>query len=216
MVLPKTYSMIERVLRSGFLMLCAFAFLTCDESLPIYAPPENVLGLSVTTIEQLNDHIAPPGQQVVHLVLVGENIHDEVFLDSVNVKGSLRIWWKRKPSRYRTLYLSEKNFSDRTLIHNKKLMLVPGQKFSIDVYWDLRSDGGLYLPEEMDFARLTQHACGYNVACSYPEDFVVETSLNVYDRLGYVSAPPREFVFVGRICPNCGFPPCPAPAGGCQ
>ncbi|MBI1807589.1 MAG: hypothetical protein HYR76_11115 [Ignavibacteria bacterium] len=159
--------------------------------------------------------MAPPGAQIVHFVVIGENAHDEVFQDSVDVKGSVTIWWKRKPNRSRTVYITEKNFTDRNLIHNKKLLLVPGQKFSLDIYWDLRTDFGLYLPDEMDFSRLRQRSCASNVACATPEDFVVEVSLNIFNRLGYVLAPAREFKFIGRACVNCGYPPCTVPVGGC-
>ena len=87
-------------------------------------------------------------------------------------------------------------------------LLIPGQQFSLDVTWNLRSDDGIYLPSEMDFTRLRQRYCDPNVRCANPENFVVEVSLNVYDRLGYISAPAKVFVFVGRTCDAPGYPPC--------
>lgn len=189
-------------------VLCMTFSLSCEETLPTYTPPQNVLALRVTTVEQLNDHIAPPGRQQVHLILVGENIHDEVFQDTVNFKGSMRIWWKRKPGRFKTIFLSEKNLTDRSLVHNRKMLLIPGQQFSLDATWNLRGDDGVYLPSEMDFSKLRQRYCDPNVRCATPEEFVVEVSLNVYDRLGYISAPPREFTFIARTCDNGGAPPC--------
>jgi hypothetical protein len=190
------------------LIVAALYALSCKEELPTYVAPQNVLALSVTTIEQLSDHVAPPEAQVVHLVLTGENVFDEVFMDSVDVKGTMTIWWKRKPDRSRTIYLTEKNMTDRSLIHNQRLMLVPGQTFSMDVDWDLRSDDDIYLPSEMDFLFARKRYCEHNVICSNPEVFVVEVSLNVYNRLGYLSAPPREFTFIGRMCVLSGYPPC--------
>jgi hypothetical protein len=188
--------------------LGAIVSLSCNEHLPVYAPPAKVLDLSVGMIEQLNDHVAPPGRQMVHVVLVSENIYDEVFQDSVNIKGSVRIWWKRKPSRFRTIYLTEKNFISRSLIHNRKLMILPGQQVTFDFYWDIRSDDGVYLPSEMDISEARKRVCATNVYCYTPEVFVIEASLSIYDRLGYISAPAKEFTFVGRIC-RCGaYPPC--------
>ncbi len=192
------------LLTAGLLVFLA----ACNESLPTYAPPQNVLALRVTTVEQLNDHVAPPGRQEVHLVVVGENVHDEVFQDTVDIRGSMLIWWKRKPDRFRTILLSEQNLSDRTLVHNRKMLLTPGQQFSMDVVWNLRTDDGIYLVSEMDFTKLRQRYCDPNVRCANPEEFVVEVSLNVYNRLGYIAAPSKEFTFVGRTCDVGGYPPC--------
>lgn len=190
------------------LLALSLLVLSCDERLPTYVAPANVLALRVTTIEQLNDHFAPPGNQEVHLVIVGENVHDEVFQDTVDFRGSVRIWWKRKPGRFKTIFLSEKNLTDRTLVHNRKMLLVPGQQFSMDVLWNLRSDDGIYLPSEMDFLKFRQRSCDPNVHCATPEEFVVEVSLNVFDRLGYIGAPAKEFTFIARACNVEGYPPC--------
>lgn len=181
--------------------------LSCKESLPTYVPPQHVLSISVSSIQQLNDHIAPPGHQEVQLTISGENTFDEVFEDTVDFKGTMVIWWQRKPDRYKTFYLSEKNLSDPSLVHDRQMLLIPGQQFSMNLVWDLRSDDGVYLPAEMDFANLRQRYCDPNVRCANPEIFVVEVSLNVYDRLGYISASAKEFTFIGRECDHDG-PPC--------
>jgi hypothetical protein len=199
----------------GLLLFCMaiFGCLTCNESLPDYHSPGNVLAVRTSTYEQLNDHIAPPNHPLVHFVVLCQNVHDEVFWDSVDVKGTMRIWWKRKPSRYRTLSLTEKNFTDRTLIRNGKLLLAPGQQFSLDTYWDMKSDFGQFLPEEMDWSNPKLKYCAANVYCAPPEIFVVEVTLNIYDRLGAVIAPAREITIIGRACVCGGYPPCGV--GGC-
>ena len=188
---------------------------TCEESLPVYKFPDRILSLQITKTEQLSDQIAVPGKQMVHFQVTGQNIFDDIFQDQVDVKGTMRIWWKRKPSRYRTLYLTEKNFSNRSLIQNGRLTLLSGQKFTLDAYWNIKTDDSLYLPN-MDMIYQPTHPCASNVACGEPEIFVVECSLSVYDRLGFVQAPAFEFLFVKRECVHCGLPPCPTPAGGCQ
>ncbi len=191
-----------------FLLTLSILSISCKESLPVYVPRNKVIAIRVSKIEQLNDHIAPPNRPMVHLVIQGENIYDEIFWDSVNIKGSMRIWWKRKPVRYRTIYLTEKNLTDPTLIRNRKMMLLPGQRFSLEAYWDVRSDDGIFLPNEMDFSYLLKRYCEHNVACGSPEDFVVEVSLNVYDRLGYLVAPSVQFIYKPRACVCPVFPPC--------
>ena len=199
-----------------FLIICCALFsITCEETLPTYVAPQNVIGVRTTEVEQLNDHVAPPSSPLVRLVFVAENIHDEVFQDSVNIQGTVDIIWIRKPTRRRRLYISERDVVDRNLIRNGKMILVPGQQFSMEVYWDVRSDEGLSLLTEMNFARLTQRVCDFNVACADPEYFDINVTLNVFDRIGYVKAETREFRYVGRTCINCGIPPCPPPPGGC-
>ena len=195
-------------------IIWAIVSLSCEESLPIYVAPTNILSLRIAQIEQLNNRQAPPSRQAVHIKLIGENIHDEVFQDSVNIKGSLRIWWKRKPERYRTMYLTLENFTSRDLIHNGRMLLLPGQQFTVEATWDMKTDDSVYVasPTEMNFAYPLERVCDYNIACADPEAFVVEASLNVYDRIGYVVAEAKEFSFVGKVCILCGrgpfcFPP---------
>lgn len=198
----------RQILKYAPIALLVLLSFSCEESLPVYILPNKVIEIKVTKVEQLNDHLAPPNRPLVHIVIQGENIYDEVFWDSVDIKGSMRIWWKRKPVRYRTIYLTEKNLTDRTLIYNRKMMLLPGQRFSLDVYWNVRTDDGIFLPNEMDFAYLIRRYCEHNVACGSPEDFVIEVSLNIYNRLGYLIAPVKEFIYRPRACVVNGFPPC--------
>jgi hypothetical protein len=206
----------KAMLRCGALITCAAFSLNCHEALPVFMFPQNIIGLHVASVEQLSDRVAFPDHQTVHFVLIGENIFDEVFWDSVDFKGSMRIWWKRKPDRYRTIYLTEKNLFNRAIVHNRKMLLVPGGQFRMDAYWNLKSDDSLYLPGQMNFTNIGQRFCDYNIACSDPEEFIVEASLNVYDRLGYITAPAKSFSFVGRTCVTCGIGPvCPPPPGGC-
>src|SRR5260221_10912507 len=106
--------------------------LSCNEKLPVYVAPTQILSLRVAKVEQLNDRQAPPEHQAVHIQLIGENIFDEVFLDSVDFKGSMHIWWKRKPQRFRTITLTLKNFTSRDLIHNGRMLIVPGQQFVVE------------------------------------------------------------------------------------
>jgi hypothetical protein len=204
----------NRILLAAAVVLLALVSSSCKESLPGYADPKNVMAFKVTLIEQLNDRLAPPGRQVVHFVLEAENIHDEVFFDSVNIQGSVRIWWKRRPFRFRTMTLTKSNLQDRDLIRNGKIMLLPGQKVSFDVFWNVRTDDGIYLPREMNFAFLRRRVCDFNVACADPEEFVVESSMKMYDRLGVIQAATSEFTFIGRVCVCSAFPPCSA-GGGC-
>ncbi|HTK81806.1 MAG TPA: hypothetical protein VL633_05900 [Bacteroidota bacterium] len=213
---------IKKYLRRALFAIPAvagFLSLSCNEKLPVYVAPTNILSLYVSKVEQLNDRQAPPGHQAVHIQLTGENIFDEVFQDSVDIKGSLRIWWKRKPDRFRTMYLTLQNFTSRDLIHSGRMLLLPGQRFTVDAIWDLKTDDSIYVahPNEMNYTYPDERICDYNIVCSDPEGFVVESSLNVYDRLGYIVASPKDFTVIGHICYLCGRgPSCPPPPGGCS
>ena len=214
----KCKSMVERIASFVSLLACAVLSLTCNESLPTYTFPDNVLSMQITLIEQLSNRVARPGHQMVHLVLTGQNRFDEVFYDSAKIKGTIRIWWRRKPLRFTTLYLTERNLTNPGIIQNGKILLTPGQQFSMNVLWNVKSNDSLYLPNEMDFtyASSSRRGCDYNVICADPEEFVVEASLQMYDKLGYIPAPTREFIFIGTSCLYCGAGPyCPPPPGGC-
>jgi hypothetical protein len=116
------------------------------------------------------------------------------------------------------MYLTLENFTSRELIHSGRMLLLPGQQFTLDAIWNLKTDDSTYCAgvNEMNYSYPDERICDYNIVCSDPEGFVVESALNVYDRLGYITAEPKEFSFVGHICNLCGRGPvCPPPPGGC-
>lgn len=202
-------------MHSAVIAVASMASLTCQESLPTYVFPSNIMSFGVGKIEQLSNRLARPGHQAIHMVLVGRNTYDEVFDDSVDIKGAVRIWWKRKPRRFRTIYLTEQNLVDPGLVSSGKMMLLPGQEFGLDLTWDMKSDDSLYLPSEMVFSfERRERQCDYSVVCSDPEEFVVEASISVYNRIGTVSAPAREFTFIGTLCINSTGPYCQGLGGG--
>ncbi len=171
----------------------------CNESLPVYEDPKDVMRISVVAVEQLDDHLAPPGRQQVRIVLQGVNTYEEPFLDSVRIEGTMKIIWERQPFRYRTVKLTRRDLTDASLVTNGKMLLLPGQAFSMEIFWNMRSDDGVYLPALMNFAWLTRRVCAPNIACADPESFIIETTLNVYDQIGVLQAPPAKFTFVARI-----------------
>jgi hypothetical protein len=98
------------------------------------------------------------------------------------------------------------------------MLLVPGQQFTVETTWNMKTDDSVYVAasDEMIYYYPEERMCEYNVACGDPETFVVEASLNVYNRLGYIAASSKEFIFVGHLCINCGRGPfCPPPPSGC-
>lgn len=201
------FSVSGTIIRSLTVVSFGLIFMRCSESLPTYKFPDQVLSLQVTLVEQLPDRVAPPGNQMVHVRLTAENVYDDIFQDSVDVKGTVRIWWQRMPGRLRTIYLSVKNFSNRTLVQNGQLTLLPGEQFTMDVYWNLKDDDSIYIPG-VDFIYQPIHMCDVNVICGDPEIFVLDASVSIYDRLGFVAAPEVDFPFVKRECYSPGLPPC--------
>lgn len=194
--------------RAALLLGIALLALRCNESLPAYVFPQNVLSLNVTDVEENWDRTAPIFNQQIRIRLEGENTYDEVFQDTLDVKGTMRIWWVRFPDIFRTIVLSEKDIKERELIHNGKLTLLPGQKFTMDIYWDLLTDSGMYVADKFNFTKIYLRECLPNIACSDPEQFVVETSLNVFDRLGYLKAEPKAFYVVAHTCISFEEAPC--------
>ena len=187
------------------LVVIVFAMLsiTCDEALPTYVAPKNVLSVHLETAEQLSDRMAPPPyHSMVRVRLVVENSYDEVFFDTVNISGTMTISWIRRPLRVRNIQIEEKDFLERGLIKNRKMMLLPGQKVGIQFFWDMKSDDSVYFPYEMNFLPAADRACGvylgYTVICSNPEEMMIEGSVSVFKNLAPVQVEASTFNIVGR------------------
>ncbi len=177
--------------------------LSCEESLPTYVAPSQVLTASVEKAEQLSDRIAPPGRQMMRIKIVVENVYDEVFYDTVNIKGTMTITWLRKAERSRTITVDEKDFLDRDLIKNRKMMLLPGQKVGLQLFWNFKGDDSTYFPEEMVYARAEPRNCGGisggTIICSNAEDMLVEGTLSIFKDLPPVSVEAYTFFAIGRM-----------------
>ena len=199
----------------GFLIVVfALISLRCEEALPTYVAPQNVMDFKVVTAESLPIRLAPPGRQAYHFNLVAENTFNEVFEDSVDIVGSMRIWWVDRPQFFRTYPLTIRSINEKDLIRNGRLLLLPGQKISIDIYWDMKTDSNFNVISKMNFTRPLQRLCYTAVACSDPELFMVEASINIFDKLGYITAEPKLFQVVGISCAMCERPPyCPGSCG---
>ena len=202
MAIIRMYLRRSNIILALCIVAVLFGSLSCDETLPAYVAPTNFLALKVETVQTLNAHVAPPGEQLVRIVCSCANIFDEVFQDSINVHGTLHITWKRKPVRDRTIYITLSDMRERNLISNGKLLLTPGQSVSFESFWNLKGDDSLYFPQEMNWANLRKRTCGTNTACSDPEEFVIDATLNLYDRVGNLIAPTQSFIFVGTTYIN--------------
>ncbi|MFI5250932.1 MAG: hypothetical protein ACHQQQ_00750 [Bacteroidota bacterium] len=201
------------VLHALLIIFFALVALRCHESLPTYVFPSNVIGIQVLQINQVSDQTLPPQHQLIHIRLTGQNIYDVVFQDSIDLKGTLRIWMEQNPTLYRTYTLTYANLKEKYLVHDGKMTLLPGQKFTMDFVWNLRTDDGIFVGDKMNMVRGTLRNCGPNIICTDPYNFIVESSLNVYDRLGVLTADPISFQLIVKICNICGLPPCPSPSG---
>ncbi len=182
------------------LSLCS---ITCDEALPTYVAPKNVLSVHLETVEQLSDRLAPPpDHQMVRIRLMAQNTFDEVFFDTVNISGTMTISWVRRPLRVRNIRIEEKDFLDRGLIKNKKMMLLPGQQVGIQFYWDMKSDDSVYFPTEMNYIPAYNRNCGVylgnTVICSNPEEMIIEGHLSLFKNLDSVHVEPTAFSIIGR------------------
>lgn len=196
----KNFQQAKVILVLMLLSLGVFS-LSCKEELPVYTPPEKVFSVKVELAEQLPDRIAPPGEQMVRIKLIGENIYDEVFFDTVNISGTLKVTWLRTNGRERTITIDERDFLNRELIINRKMMLLPGQQFGLQFYWNLKGDDSVYFPAEMSLARAYLRDCGrymgYQVLCSNPEEMIIEGSITLFRNIGEIPIEPFTF-FVTR------------------
>ena len=197
------YNNVKLILLPLAMIVFAMFSITCDEALPTYVAPKNVLSVHLETAEQLSDRVAPsPYHSMVRVRLTAENTFDEVFFDTVNISGTMTISWVRRPIRVRNIKIEEKDFLERGLIKNGKMMLLPGQKVGIQFLWDMKGDDSVYFPYEMNYVPASDRACGVylgnTVICSNPEEMMIEGDVSIFKNLDPVHVEASTFNIIGK------------------
>lgn len=173
-----------------FLLIC-FLIIACNESLPPYAPPENVL--AITQIVATQGTIGS-GTPILNMNLIGVNQYEETFEDTINANGEVRIWWQRHPEFSATLPLSNSHFVPPTPIRGSRLILDPGDTFHMKTVWFLISDQGEYLIDLLDYSQSDVRG---DFEYARPETLMIEVDLMIYRQIGMIRSDPFAFEFTG-------------------
>lgn len=165
--------------------------LSCDESLPPYTPPQDVLAITQVFAAQGTIN---PGIPILNVLITGVNQYEETFEDTVNANGEVRIWWKRHPEFKATLPLSNGHFVPPTPIRGSRLTLDPGDTFHMKTVWYMMSDEGEYLIDLLDYS-IDDVRGDFEYA--RPETLMIEIELMIYRQIGMIRSDPVSFEFTG-------------------
>jgi hypothetical protein len=124
----------------GFLLLC-LGLLSCDEELPPYEPPENVLRAELSLSDSRVDRLVSCGSgnktwnldPIIFQISV-INVFDETLQGPANrVSGKLDVWRKDDPDFGKTFLIN--GAIDPQHVRNNVLTLDPGDTLKIGVVW---------------------------------------------------------------------------------
>lgn len=153
---------------------------SCDESLPTRIVPQNNLAITDVLISQ---QTGAAGIEVLTAFFV-KNTYEETFSGTVEVTGSIHIWWKERPH-------IEVNLPIRQHLY---LRLDPGERHQIEKRWHLQTDDDRYVLDLLDFSG---NDVRHGVRYARPADFLLEIRLTVFEETGLLTSGPHEFVLQG-------------------
>lgn len=172
------------------LIVAGILLLNCEETLPPYTLPQETLILKPLIASQ---GTVGPGIPVINILIQGENQYEEVFQDTVSVKGELIIYWENRPDYIRSIPLNNTQFLEPTPILGRTMTLAPGEIFSMQVVWYLDTDDGLYIPDSLEYSDRLVNGLLY----AEPITFVLQANLTLFNQLGLLQSEPFYFVFSG-------------------
>jgi hypothetical protein len=205
-----------RIFQRNYLVLrlvsiCIFVLLfilsACDEKLPVYVEPANILVGSVTSPQSGSDysisifenywratdsitHIFPSvtfnGLNVLGLEITVKNIYNDVVSDSTFVGGYVKIWDPIDPTNVVTHLIKRTDLSPNPDVLN----INPGGFVKLKVDCKLRNDYGKYIWLDKPYSEIDG---GYS-----PIAFKVKAYVRLYKKLGYTVTPEMTINLVVR------------------
>ena len=175
------------VLFSYILLLLATT--SCDESLPPYEKPENLL--TIDRIEIIQGSYSLSGNYQVQFFIFGKNQFDEPFSDTVEINGTVAIWCKSRPDLFATLRLNNSNFGPNTNLFGSILTLDPGEEFEFRATWDSVTDEEEYFPDLFNLSRRM------TVASPDEREFYVQVEITLFQEIGLLKSDPVLFIYNG-------------------
>jgi hypothetical protein len=164
--------------------------MSCNESLPPYQDPRNVLqGVP------RGKYVLSYFENSLHVSFTIKNVYEETFQAEATFEGTLVITAKRSPAIQKTVHLAAQNIT-YAANYNKAtrvLTLDPVDSVVLSFTWNFVDDAGQDL-RVMFFRYLPDTSClGRYIASE--ETFLLQGSVNVYEKVPEVSGGPIEYTF---------------------
>jgi len=164
--------------------------MSCDESLPPYQDPRNVLqgtprGKYVLTVSENSLHVS----------FTIKNVYEETFQAQAILNGTLVITAKRDPTIQKTFQLTESNVTYAANYNRATgvLTIDPQDTVVLSATWDFIDNVGEDL-RLMFFRYAPDPSClGRHIA--QEETFLIQGSMKVFEKLPDVSGGPSEYTF---------------------
>jgi len=174
-----------------YAMLMFVFFTGCEESLPVRTKPQ--VCLEVTSV--LANQGTTSGGQIIEFLIIAKNIYEETLQDTLNIRGEIHVWWKRRPEFEAHLVLLNSDImSPPTKIWGGQLTMDPGDFVAFRKQWYLITDNNEYIPDFLDYSN------GYvrgDIMYAAPEDFCFEAVITVYSQVGLLEVYPVTFTYRG-------------------
>jgi hypothetical protein len=125
----------------------------CNESLPVYTPPENVLITEIIPLNAVTDSVRytmrdDNNPNLVRVTLTTPfhgyeiaivNNYEETIQDDLEIEGNLELAWEEKPELKAVIPITNTSFYDGDLDPVTGLVTInPGDTIRLRVYWDFR------------------------------------------------------------------------------
>ncbi len=180
---------IRRSLPVPLLIAGIIALFTCEESLPTYADPRDLLALTGMTAE-----VTGFQRSFLTVHIKGVNRYDDTLQDTARVNGSLRVWFPSHDQWRIILPINNKNIEDPTQYNGLLLTLEPGDTFHLQISWNLvAEDSTDILPQiPVDY---TGERSG--VHYSEPELVNCQAAFSLFEQAGYLESDILEYEFAG-------------------
>jgi hypothetical protein len=164
--------------------------MSCDESLPPYQNPSNVLEGKVRA-----QYVLSFSENSMHVFFTVTNVYEETFQGQAPLTGTLVVTSKRNPQVQKTFHLTANNISYAASYDKATgvLTIDPGDSVVFSSTWDFIDDAGQDL--RLTFFRYVADTSCSGRVIAPDETFVLQGSAKVYDKLPEVSGGPIEYTF---------------------
>ncbi|HKJ68373.1 MAG TPA: hypothetical protein VKA68_10495 [bacterium] len=187
----------SRIIKWGLYCAVVVLFFRCEESLPPYGPPADVVRVTklqaVTATEQLTD---PEGRirSYVIFLIDGINNYDDTLQDTAAVTGRLHVWFDADPSWTATLPLTNADISEPTDYSNGVLTLDPQEQFHLHTEWNLLSDDGTDILHELTSVDTVQQT---GLVYAAPETLRFQVELSLFSQVEETVSDTQKYGFTG-------------------
>jgi len=170
-------------------------FVHCEESLPTYSPPRDIVRM--TKLQAVTATVqAGPGSVRSYLIFLidGVNNYDDTLQDTADVTGNINIWFEEHPEWKATLPLNNWNIVDPTDYRNGVLTLDHEEQFHLRTDWYLFTDDGTDILDELTYVDTVEQS---GIVYAAPETVSFNVNLSLFSQVEETESDTQKYGFTG-------------------